>query len=139
MWSLAAVNPGHFAYPGLEAMDETGLKYHEQSRLAAIPYTSQANGFFTKALRADFDTNPEYDKLKRLYGNEQTAARVQIVRKLAEENGWEATQIALAYLLGQPIPVIPIIGPRNETQLADSLNALAIKLSERTVEELRFA
>ena len=139
MWSLAAVNPGQFTYPGLEAMDEDGLKYHERTGLPAVPYSSQANGYFSKVLRDDFALHPSYDKLKRLYDNETTAVRVEIVRKLTETYEWDATQIALAYLLAQPFPVFPIIGPQNEKQLTESLGALALKLSARTVEQLRSA
>lgn len=137
MWNLAEANPGQFAYPGLEVMDEASLNYHERTGMTAIPYTSQANGFFSKALRDDFAANPAYDKLKRQYVNERTLARVEHVRELAEQTGWEATQIALAYLICQKIPTIPIVGPKNEAQLRDSLKALDLELSDRTVEELR--
>ena len=37
--------------------------------------------------------------------------------------------MALAYVIAQPFPVVPLIGPRTLDELEDSLSALDIKLS----------
>ena len=38
-------------------------------------------------------------------------------------------QAALAYVLAQPFPSIPLIGPRTLGELDDSLNALSLNLT----------
>lgn len=137
MWNLASVNKAALTYPGLEIMDEASRKFHEETQMTVVPYTSQANGFFTKALRDDFATNPAYDKVKRVYGNAHNLALAERVRKLAADTGWEPTALALAYLLHQSVPTIPIIGPNNENQLAESVKALDLVMSAEMVAYLQ--
>jgi len=137
MWNLASVNKAALTYPGLEIMDEASRKFHEETQMTVVPYTSQANGFFTKALRDDFATNPAYDKVKRVYGNAHNLALAERVRKLAADTGWEPTALALAYLLHQSVPTIPIIGPNNENQLVESVKALDLVMSAEMVAYLQ--
>ena len=56
--------------------------------------------------------------------------------ELARELGRHPIHIALAYVLAQPFPVIPLIGPRNLTELEDSLSALNIRLTAEQVKWL---
>ena len=44
--------------------------------------------------------------------------------------------MALAYVLAQPFPVVPLIGPRTLQELDDSLEALDIKLTPEQVRWL---
>ena len=44
--------------------------------------------------------------------------------------------MALAYVLAQPFPVVPLIGPRRLQELDDSLQALDIKLTPEQVRWL---
>lgn len=127
-WNLAVTNQEAMGISGMQVMDEEGIKLHCETGLTAIPYNSQASGFFTKALRADFDTNPLYDEIKRKYKNDETMKRVERVRMYANEFGVDGTQIALAFLLNQPFTTVPIVGCRNKAQLKGSLMALDIRL-----------
>jgi aryl-alcohol dehydrogenase-like predicted oxidoreductase len=48
---------------------------------------------------------------------------------LAARLGKSPIHVALAYVLAQPFPSIPLIGPRTLGELDDSLQALDISLS----------
>ena len=56
--------------------------------------------------------------------------------ELAAKLGRHPIHIALAYVLAQPFPVIPLIGPRNLTELEDSLSALSLALTPEQVKWL---
>ncbi len=48
--------------------------------------------------------------------------------ELARAYGRTPAQMALAFVMAQPVPAIPIIGPRNTEQLADCLGACEIEV-----------
>jgi aryl-alcohol dehydrogenase-like predicted oxidoreductase len=49
---------------------------------------------------------------------------LRAVRKIAEPRGCTMSQVAIAWLLGRSAPVlVPVVGVRNEAQLADNLGA----------------
>ncbi|WP_369010794.1 aldo/keto reductase, partial [Escherichia coli] len=50
--------------------------------------------------------------------------------------GRNPIHVALAYVLAQPFPVIPLIGPRTLGELEDSLSALDINLTPDQVKWL---
>ncbi len=50
--------------------------------------------------------------------------------------GKSPIHVALAYVLAQPFPSVPLIGPRTLDELEDSLQALDIALSPEDVEWL---
>lgn len=56
---------------------------------------------------------------------------------LAARRGRSVSQIALAWMLSQPVITSPIIGPRSVEQLQDNLGAAGLRLSEEEVKELQ--
>ncbi len=67
---------------------------------------------------------------------ERSARIVAAVKKVAEEVGRSAAQVALAWLQYRPVPVIPIIGARKLSQLEDNLASLELALSDDQVKAL---
>ncbi|MCE7980223.1 MAG: aldo/keto reductase [Caldilinea sp. CFX5] len=126
MWSLAQPNPAAFGMPGLAAMDEAMFAFHQQSGWAIIPYTSQARGFFSKVATQGIAGLSDRDR--QAYGNAANEQRAAVVRQLAQEYQSSPAQIALAYLLCQPVPTIPVIGCRTLAHLQDSVGSTAIAL-----------
>ena len=59
--------------------------------------------------------------------------RRERAEELGERLGKSPIQVALAYVLNQPWPVIPLIGPRSLGELNNSLEAFEIKLSPADV------
>jgi aryl-alcohol dehydrogenase-like predicted oxidoreductase len=56
--------------------------------------------------------------------------------KLCSQLGAAPGDVALAWLLAQPVVTAPIIGPRTTAQLTDALRALELKLSPETLRQL---
>ena len=59
-----------------------------------------------------------------------------MIVELAEQLGRLPIHVALAYVLAQPFPVVPLIGPRTLGELDDSLSALDIALTPEQVRWL---
>ncbi|GAP07793.1 predicted oxidoreductase related to aryl-alcohol dehydrogenases [Anaerolinea thermolimosa] len=133
-WNLALVDPRTMGDSTLVAMDEPLRRYHNETGLAAIPYSSQANGFFNKMARGQVDAlNPLH---RQMYLHAENLARFQRADQLCRETGLSITQVVLGYLLSQPFPTVPIIGPRTLEQLADSLSAAEIRLTPEQIRTL---
>jgi aryl-alcohol dehydrogenase-like predicted oxidoreductase len=97
-----------------------------RTQVPLIPWSSQARGFFTD--RAD--PNDRSDKeLVRCWYSDDNFRRRERAYEMARRRGVLPIQIALAYVLRQPFPTFPLIGPRTLAETRTSLGALAIDLS----------
>jgi aryl-alcohol dehydrogenase-like predicted oxidoreductase len=111
-------------------------QYHQSTGIAAMPYTAQANGLFQRMFEGSLkQMNPD---LRRPYPLAPNLERLQKIRQIMRESNLSLTQVVLGYLLSQPFPTIPIIGPRTIAQLEDSLSAAGVRLSGDQLGLLNF-
>jgi aryl-alcohol dehydrogenase-like predicted oxidoreductase len=106
----------------------------EAHGLGLIPWSPLAGGMLGGVLkkisegrRANKDTQKRIEKMRP-----QLVAYEKLCKKLGED----PADVALAWLLHNPVVTAPIIGPRTIEQLDGSLRALKIKLSKETLEKL---
>jgi len=105
--------------------------------LGVIPYSPLAAGFLTGKYRRN--ETPESARLGRVknYFNDRNFALIKHMEKLGEaKGGYSVSQIALAWLLSNPLVTSPIIGPRSLEQLRDNLVAVDLTLSQQEKEGL---
>ncbi len=69
----------------------------------------------------------------RCWYNEQNFGRRDRAIDLANELGKNPIHVALAWVLAQPFPSIPLIGPRTLAELDDSCHAFEISLTPEQV------
>ena len=93
-------------------------------------WSSQGRGFFTD--RAGRDKRDDAE-IVRVWYSEKNFGRRDRAIELAGKLGRDPIHIALAYVLAQPFPVVPLIGPRTLAELEDSLSALDIRLTPEQV------
>jgi aryl-alcohol dehydrogenase-like predicted oxidoreductase len=67
---------------------------------------------------------------------DKNQAALEAYDRLCEELGEQPADVALAWLLHNPVVTAPIIGPRSLDQLNGSLRAPEIKLSAETMQRL---
>jgi aryl-alcohol dehydrogenase-like predicted oxidoreductase len=129
-WSVAGFQGKPPGDQTMCSMDRETVDFHTQTGMAAIPYNSQAGGFFSK-----LDADPEWVEKSGNYtdGNLKVYAYLKTV---SEGLGIAISQIVLAYFWSQPFVSIPIVGCRNQEQLADSLMAVDCDLSEDVIEKI---
>jgi aryl-alcohol dehydrogenase-like predicted oxidoreductase len=133
-WSLAQINPGTIGDKTLVQMSPGLFELHKNTNLAAIPYSSQAGGFFSKLARGEDSLT---SGMKKKFLNEPNERRMKRVASLADELNEPVATIPLAWLISQPFTTIPIIGPRDTSQLKESLRAGDLIFSPNLIEVLR--
>jgi aryl-alcohol dehydrogenase-like predicted oxidoreductase len=121
-WSLATRNPG--GDPTMRSVTPEDFQWHVESGLPVIPYTPTAGGYFAGRAAASFD-------------NSVSQVRRERATSLAADLGCSPTALALAWLMHQPFPTIPIIGTVNPDHLADALSAADVRLSAEQVKWLK--
>lgn len=102
-------------------------------QITNFSWSSQARGFFTDLAGRDKRDNEE---LVRCWYNEQNFGRRDRAIELGRQLGHSPIHIALAYVLAQPFPSVPLIGPRRLLELEDSLKAFEISLTPEQVKWL---
>jgi aryl-alcohol dehydrogenase-like predicted oxidoreductase len=136
-FSLGAVAHGPRSDDPTDDSRDPLRRWHVQTGLPMIPYSSQANGFFGEGnvawAKDDFDGSPA-----RAESFDSPANRRRLLRAidLAEEKGCTANQLALAYLLHQPFPIYPIIGTGDPDHAREALGATRITLGPEEVNSL---
>ena len=99
-----------------------------QRQIPNFAWSSQGRGFFTdRAGRGKLDD----EEIVRCWYSEKNFERRDRAIELASKLGRSPIHIALAYVLAQPFPVVPLIGPRTLVELEDSLSALDIQPDAR--------
>jgi len=67
---------------------------------------------------------------------ERLRPQIDAYEKLCKEIGQNPADVALAWVLANPVVTSPIVGPRTLQQLEENVNALNIKLSEEIMKKL---
>jgi aryl-alcohol dehydrogenase-like predicted oxidoreductase len=70
---------------------------------------------------------------------ERNQRLVAALQRLADDKGITASQLAIAWVLAQRSDVVPVVGARTRTQLAETLGALDVSLSPADVTRLEDA
>ncbi|WP_308638782.1 aldo/keto reductase [Paenibacillus silvisoli] len=112
LWNLAVITPGAIGDPTLVTISDADRAYYAETGMTVIPYSSQANGFFSGRYARGVEPGNEGSAsgVQRTYFNDASFDRLERVQQLAAELGTTGTAVALAYLTSQPFPVFPIIG-----------------------------
>ncbi|KRB61269.1 oxidoreductase [Rhizobium sp. Root708] len=115
------------------ASDDDWKKWLNAKQIPNFAWSSQGRGFFTD--RAGRDKRDDEEIVRCWYSDRNFERRDRAI-ELANKLGRSPIHVALAYVIAQPFPVIPLIGPRTIAELEDSLSALDIKLTPEQVKWL---
>jgi 1-deoxyxylulose-5-phosphate synthase len=105
--------------------------------VGSIPWSPLAKGRLARPYgerTARFDTDPVG---RRFFGDGDKPI-IDAVAKVAEQRGVPMAQVALAWVLRNPVVSAPIVGPTKPRHLADAAAALSVVLSDdeaRALEE----
>mgnify|MGYP001075015896 CR=1 FL=1 len=98
--------------------------------LGVIPYSPLAGGFLTGKYRPDNQPGSARLGGVKRYFNDRNWKLLEQMDKLAQEKDASLSQLALAWLLADPLVTSPIIGPRNMEQWEDNLGAVDVHLDD---------
>ena len=105
--------------------------------VGVIPYSPLAAGFLTGKYRRDGSVqSARVANVQKRYFNDRGFAILDALEAVAYDRELTPAQIALAWLLTQPIITAPIIGANTVEQLTESLGAVGVRLNAEEMDEL---
>ncbi|MDE2729031.1 MAG: aldo/keto reductase [Gemmatimonadota bacterium] len=112
--------------------------WYQENQMPLFTWSSIASGFFSgRVSRDNYETLAEqglFDESSvRAYCTDDNFDRLDRVEELANEKGLSIPQVALAYVLSQPLNIFALVGARNGDEIRANLQALDTKL---TAEEM---
>lgn len=110
----------------VSSSDPDYREWFEASQTPLMPWSSQARGFFTDRASRENTSSEEFN---RCWYSEDNFRRKDRANQLAREKGVEPTNIALAYVLCQPFPTFPLVGPKRHSEIRSTLQALEVELT----------
>jgi aryl-alcohol dehydrogenase-like predicted oxidoreductase len=102
--------------------------------LGIIPWSPLAGGLLGGALQKHTSGRRSGEGFEKKVADKRP--KLEAYESLCKELGEEPANVALAWLLSNPVVAAPIIGPRTMEQLTGSLRAMELKLSPETLEKL---
>jgi aryl-alcohol dehydrogenase-like predicted oxidoreductase len=139
-WSLAKINTENQQDKTLVGMDKDMMRFHNETMMTALPYSSQAGGFFSKLSGKDISELP--DNIIKLYQNSYNIKTFNKIKEISADNNISINAVSLSYLTSyKSFPTVPIVGCRNTRQLDDSLKSLSLNMPADVInwlEEGRF-
>ena len=103
--------------------------------IGVIPYSPLAGGFLTGKYRRNLVPDSARAAGAKRYFIESKWTLLDQMEKLAKGKGASVSQVALAWLLADPLITSPIIGANSPEQLKENLGAVDVRLTpeEKTV------
>ena len=125
--------------------DHYNLLYREEERemlplcrdqgVGVIPWSPLARGRLTRPWDTE-TARTESDQFGRKLFAEEDRTTVEKVLEVAERRGVPAAQVALAWLLAQPVVTSPIVGITRPEHLSDAVAAVDLELGVEEIAEL---
>jgi aryl-alcohol dehydrogenase-like predicted oxidoreductase len=97
--------------------------------MGVIPYSPLGGGFLTGKYRRNLVSNSARASGVKRYFNERNWTLLNQMDSLAKGKGASISQVALAWLLADPLITCPIIGANSPEQLMENLGAVDVHLT----------
>lgn len=118
---------------------EQARRWYAEHGIAVFTWSSLARGFLSgrisrenfEAVKGDFE-----EHTIRCYATEENFTRIDRARELAREKGLSVPQIALAFVLHQPMNLFALVGAYAREEAMANLQALQTDLTPRELDWL---
>jgi aryl-alcohol dehydrogenase-like predicted oxidoreductase len=104
--------------------------------LGVIPYSSLAGGFLTGKYRKGQPLPEKARGAKERLLTDRNFALIDKLEEIGRAHNATIAQVALAWMLANPVITAPIIGANTVAQLTETLGALQVKLVDEEVQTL---
>jgi len=129
---LSLPRPVAMQFPGTLFADDDTRRWHAETGLPVLAWTSLAAGFASGRFRPD---DQDVDESTRAFFSEDNFERMRRAEDVAERRNTSSLQVALAFVLRQSFPVVALVGPSKVENLQGTLGALEVEL---TADEMRY-
>lgn len=110
--------------------------WYQNQEVALFPWSSLGGGFFSGRFTRD-NLHTFTEGLPKLcvecYCTEENFKRLDRVRELADEKGLSIPQLALAWVLNQPMEIFPLVGCLTGDEFKVNVEALDVKLTPEEI------
>jgi aryl-alcohol dehydrogenase-like predicted oxidoreductase len=113
--------------------------WYRTTRMPIFAWSSLAHGFLSGIFRGDQPTEPAtpFERtVLAIYGSNENFERLRRAETLAREYGVTVPQIALAFILEQPLDVYAVVASRSPEEFAANAAALELALSRAELDWL---
>jgi aryl-alcohol dehydrogenase-like predicted oxidoreductase len=127
---------GCISISGPEA--KSARRWYQQQNMALVTWSSLAGGFFSGRFRRENLTSLDrsdywIDLCIEVYCNEDNFQRLDRAEALAAQKSLTLPQIALAYVLSQPLNIFALTGSQNADEFAANAAAVSVRLSPEEI------
>ncbi len=109
-------------------------EWYARAQMPLLTWSSLAGGFFSGRFQRDnmAGMTEGIDSITaRSYGDETNFQRLDRAQALGREKGLTAAQIALAYILNQPLNLFALVGCRTAAEYAENAAAVELQLTPK--------
>ena len=128
-YSLARVKKTR--WPGCVYADDEYAAWNAKNNITVFSWAAQGHGFF-----ADIYGEDAPQDIKDAFFTEENFERLKRAKELGEKKGCESINVALAYVLRQPMEIAAIVGSRNRKEWDSCCSSLNIALSPEELDYL---
>lgn len=118
-WSIAAYTQNLWNDPTTTWMDAEMYQYLRENGMLAMAYTSQAKGFFQKAIREGYENLDAF--LKHRVATEENLRRLEQIRRYCAQNRVSPTAVVNGYITENELDGIALVSCSRMEQLEDIL------------------
>jgi aryl-alcohol dehydrogenase-like predicted oxidoreductase len=110
--------------------------WYRATQMPLFTWSSLAGGFFSGRFQRDnletFDTY--WDRIcVEAYASEENFQRLDRLQELAEQKGLTVPQVALAYVLNQPLNIFALVSARNREEFEANAEAVDLRLNAEEI------
>ena len=119
--------------------NEAARRWYAEQRMPLFTWSSLARGFFSgRITRANFESiKPSLESFTlEVYCHEPNFRRLDRAEEIAREKGLTVPQIALAWVLAQPLGVYPLVGAASGDEMQANVEAMEVELTQAEVDWL---
>jgi len=103
--------------------------------VALVPYSPNGKGRLARPVGEQSDRSTT-DKIVQAFDSPYDEPVINAVQKLAEVRGVTMAQIALAWVLRNPLVTAPIVGATKPHHLSEAADALGVQLTDEEAQDL---
>lgn len=118
-WSIAAYTPNMWNDPTTTWMDGEMYGYLKDNNLLGMAYTSQAKGFFQKAIRDGYENINDF--LKHRVVTDENLRRLELIQNYCIQNSVSPTAVVNGYITDNDVDGIALVSCSRLDQMKDIL------------------
>jgi 1-deoxyxylulose-5-phosphate synthase len=112
-------------------------EWYEKTQMPVLAWSPLASGFFSGRFRRDnlhLFGEREWDEVAmRTYANEANFQRFDRASSLAAEKGLTTAQVALAYIMNQPMNLFAVVGPHSGEKFKANIETSQVHLTSEEI------